>query len=104
MKDKFIEMKDFIMVISEGLNKDFEKEIADKIVKLGINYAINIDEEKCLKWLKQAQEIETYSVEQVQDLKIKHLLDKKDEEIKALKTQIAFLKCEVLYYTGEDDD
>lgn len=94
--NQFTAISDFASLYYERAEEMIEKELINKIMnKCEYKFAININEEKLLQWLKQAQEIENYNAEELQDFKIKHLLRKKDERIRLLEDTNNMLKDEL---------
>ena len=84
-----IELKDFIATMQKGLDNYILDEISGKIQQITFNVAVDIyDKEKCKEWIKQAIEIETFTEEQITDLKIRHWFDRKNKEIKQMRKQI----------------
>lgn len=84
-----IEMKDFVATMQKQLDSYILDEISGKIQQITMSVAVDVyDKEKCKEWIKQAIEIETFTEEQITDLKIRHWFDKKNEEIKQMRKQI----------------
>lgn len=84
-----IEMKDFIATMQKQLDSYILDETSGKIQQITMSVAVDVyDKEKCKEWIKQAIEIETFTEEQITDLKIKHWFDKKNEEIKQMRKKI----------------
>ena len=88
-----IEMKDFMATIQKQIDSCCMEQSSGKIQNMTIQMGFDIyDQQKCKEWIRQAIEIESYTPEQIEDLKIRHLFDKKDVEIKSLKQENAVLK------------
>lgn len=90
-----IELKDFITVMQKNTDNYILQETTKGVLRYSIGIAVDVNEEKCKKWIKQAMEIENFTEEQIEDLKIRHLFDKKDAEIKYLEDQNWKLRQEI---------
>lgn len=91
-----IELKDFIASYVKMRDNRILDALTDNITEVGFSYCTFVfDKEKCKKWILQALEIEKFSKEQIEDLKIMHLINKKDEKIKELEKEIEDYKNEL---------
>lgn len=88
-----VELNDFIKFYRIQANDV----ILDKMVEtfngmptyeLKTKFDVDINKEKFELWVKQMLEIETFTTEQIEDLKIKNLVAKKDEKIKSLQQKL----------------
>lgn len=88
-----IELNDFIKFYQVQANDV----ILDKMVEtfndmptyeLKTKFDVDINKEKFELWIKQMLEIETFTKEQIKELKIKNLVAKKDEQIKSLQQKL----------------
>lgn len=80
------------------------EQTSGKIQNMTIQMGFDIyDQEKCKEWIKQAIEIESYTPEQIEDLKIKHLFEKKDAEIKKLEKRVYELAQQVEDLQNKDN-
>ena len=64
-------------------------------ISLAVGLDVKLNEEKVKEWIKQAIEIETFSPEQIEDIKMKHLIEKKDKRIQELQEELRQYKEEV---------
>lgn len=83
-----VELKDFITTgtMQEKIDNYILNETAGKIYKLKI--AVDVNEERCKEWIKQSMEIETFTKEQIEDLKVKNLFEKLEKENEKLKQEL----------------
>ena len=88
-----IELNDFInfyQVQANGVILDKMVETFNDMptYELKTRFDISIDKEKFELWIKQMLEIETFNTEQIEDLKVRNLVAKKDEKIKSLQQEL----------------
>ena len=101
-----IELNDFIRLYQIQANNVINNVILDKMVEtfngmptyeLKTRFDVDINKEKFVLWIKQMLEIETFTTEQIEDLKIKNLVAKKDEQIKSLQQKLDNLYSDISY-------
>lgn len=90
-----IELKDFITVLQKNTDNYILNETTKGVLRYSIGIAVDVNEEKCKKWIKQAMEIEKYTPKQIKNLQIRHLLEKKDRAIEYLEHQNCQLRQEI---------
>ena len=88
-----IELNDFIrfyqlQVNDAILNKMVETFDDMPMYELKTKFDVSIDKEMFELWIKQMLEIETFTTEQIEDLKVRNLVAKKDEKIKSLQQKL----------------
>lgn len=88
-----IEFCEFVKLIFERDNRiDIKNELKSKIISVAQKYRIDVDEKRCLQWIEQAMEIESYTEKEIKDLGIKQLLKRKDDKITELTAENQMLK------------
>lgn len=90
-----IELKDFITTMQKNIDNYILNEVTKGILRYSINVAVDVNEERCKKWIKQAIEIEKFTPKQIKNLKIRHLFEKKDRAIEYLEHQNYKLRQEI---------
>lgn len=75
------------LIYNQENNLRFINDLSAKIIQVATKYDIIIDDKKCLEWIRQAQEIENYSAEQIEDLKIAESIKRKDRTIEYLEQE-----------------
>lgn len=85
---EFIGLKDFVYTYTQFVDNEIVESMKGTGMRLAVKLGVAFDEEKFEKWIRQAIEIETFSKEQIEDLKLRRLIDKKDEEIKKLELEL----------------
>lgn len=88
-----IELNDFIKFYQTQanevvLNKMIETFNDMPMYELKTKFDVSIDKEKFELWIKQMLEIETFTTEQIEDLKVRNLVAKKDTQIKNLQQKL----------------
>ena len=88
-----IEFCEFVKLILEKNNRiDIKNELKCKIISVAQKYEMVVDEKRCLQWIEQAMEIESYTEKEIKDLGIKQLLKRKEDKITELTAENQMLK------------
>lgn len=105
LDDTFIKIREVASFITEQNNKNMQDALINGLFEIAQKYKVVVNEEKLLKWLKQAQQIENATKKQIQDLKAKCVIQEYEEELKAKNKKIEELEkklCDIQDVLGHD--